>query len=205
MASLELELEVWAGGRSPDLGMQFQTRSTVPNYFEVSLLWLVANNLFSFSRLLPTTLEQKSEPALRWEDLTIVGAVIKRAFELGWGENCTGGDGGRWWPSMVATSTGHQQAFIRSEPGQWQACRGPTTATERPCKGSEKPSRAWQGECPGTPYGRAYMMMINYFFAKLPALALQFWTLGVFWGVFNCLLGLWTQSMSKDCPVEVLF
>ena len=133
--------------------MQFQTRSTVPNYFEVSLLWLVANNLFSFSRLLPTTLEQKSEPALRWEDLTIVGAVIKRAFELGWGENCTGGDGGRWWPSMVATSTGHQQAFIRSEPGQWQACRGPTTATERPCKGSQKPSRA---ECPGSPYDRAY-------------------------------------------------
>ena len=79
---------------------------------------------------------------------------------LSWGEIALEGmvaDGGQ---AMVASSTGQQPLLGHSLDSS--GLQRPKTTAERPCKGSEKPSRALQGECqcPGSPSDRACDQMI---------------------------------------------
>ena len=88
-----------------------------------------------------------------WQ-LTIEREGTKRGFELRIG-GVAGGGGHPWcWPPLA---TGSSRPLLGHSLDRVAGLQRGLTTAERPCKGSEKPSRAKQGECcPGSPSDRAY-------------------------------------------------
>ena len=131
----------------------------VPNYFQRLPCPFDLLPIISFPLKSLPTLERMSETKLRWVggvDVNIAGSGWQLTIEgqqkevLSWVSEAGGG------PPLVTGKPLLGHSLDSS------GLQRPKTTAERPCKGSEKPSRALQGECqcPGSPSDRACDQMI---------------------------------------------